>query len=428
MKKSLIILVIVTIFILSVPSITYGLSKKKDPGTLDVTEVNQLIKEIEKSDDMIVSKSSGKYSIDYTILDIEENVLYTSLEQESETAHAMSIVEATKERDTIRDIYVDGKHVGWVIIYNKIAELELEFYAFYSKIFLWSFFLAAILWIAYSVMIYYRVVRPFDNLKEFAGAVAQGDLDRPLEMDRGNIFGAFTESFDIMREELNEARQREYEANVSKRELIAQLSHDIKTPVASIKAMSEVLGAKSEQSGDEFTKTKVEAIGAKADQIDSLVSNLFASTLEELEQLEVKAVEVESLVLKEIIKMADFNSKVVYQDIPECIIYLDKLRVSQVITNIIYNSYKYADTEIDMETHTDEEFLYLSFTDHGGGAPEEDLPFIMEKFRRGKNAEGKEGAGLGLSIARNLMNDMRGTIECENAAGGFRVTIGFRLA
>ena len=428
MKKSLIILVIVTIFILSVPSITYGLSKKKDPGTLDVTEVNQLIKEIEKSDDMIVSNSSGKYSIDYTILDIEENVLYTSLEQESETAHAMSIVEATKERDTIRDIYVDGKHVGWVIIYNKIAELELEFYAFYSKIFLWSYFLAAILWIAYSVMIYYRVVRPFDNLKEFAGAVAQGDLDRPLEMDRGNIFGAFTESFDIMREELNEARQREYEANVSKRELIAQLSHDIKTPVASIKAMSEVLGAKSEQSGDEFTKTKVEAIGAKADQIDSLVSNLFASTLEELEQLEVKAVEVESLVLKEIIKMADFNSKVVYQDIPECIIYLDKLRVSQVITNIIYNSYKYADTEIDMETHTDEEFLYLSFTDHGGGAPEEDLPFIMEKFRRGKNAEGKEGAGLGLSIARNLMNDMRGTIECKNAAGGFRVTIGFRLA
>ena len=410
MKKSLIILVIVTIFILSVPSITYGLSKKKDPGTLDVTEVNQLIKEIEKSDDMIVSKSSGKYSIDYTILDIEENVLYTSLEQESETAHAMSIVEATKERDTIRDIYVDGKHVGWVIIYNKIAELELEFYAFYSKIFLWSYFLAAILWIAYSVMIYYRVVRPFDNLKEFAGAVAQGDLDRPLEMDRGNIFGAFTESFDIMREELNEARQREYEANVSKRELIAQLSHDIKTPVASIKAMSEVLGAKSEQSGDEFTKTKVEAIGAKADQIDSLVSNLFASTLEELEQLEVKAVEVESLVLKEIIKMADYNSKVVYQDIPECIIYLDKLRVSQVITNIIYNSYKYADTEIDMEAHTDEEFLYLSFTDHGGGAPEEDLPFIMEKFRRGKNAEGKEGAGLGLSIARNLMNDMRGTI------------------
>ena len=216
-------------------------------------------------------------------------------------------------------------------------------------------------------MIYYRVVRPFDNLKEFAGAVAQGDLDRPLEMDRGNIFGAFTESFDIMREELNEARQREYEANVSKRELIAQLSHDIKTPVASIKAMSEVLGAKSEQSGDEFTKTKVEAIGAKADQIDSLVSNLFASTLEELEQLEVKAVEVESLVLKEIIKMADYNSKVVYQDIPECIIYLDKLRVSQVITNIIYNSYKYADTEIDMEAHTDEEFLYLSFTDHGGG-------------------------------------------------------------
>ncbi len=428
MKKSLIILVIVTIFILSVPSIAYMLRKTKDPGTLDVTEVNQLIKEIEKSDDMIITGSDEHYSFDYTILDLEENVIYSSLQKETSVAHAKSVVEATKERDTIRDIYKDGKHVGWVIVYNKIKELENKFYQFYSKLFLWSYLLTALLWIVYSIMIYYRVVRPFDKLKEFAGAVAQGDLDRPLEMDKENIFGAFTESFDIMREELRESRKREYEANVSKRELIAQLSHDIKTPVASIKAMSEVLGAKSEQSGDEFTKTKVDAIGAKADQIDTLVSDLFASTLEELEQMEVKATMIESTILEDIIRTADFNSRVVYQEIPECLIYLDKLRASQVVTNIIYNSYKYADTEIDMEARTDEEFLYISFNDHGGGVLEDDLPFIMEKFHRGKNAEGKEGAGLGLSIARNLMSDMHGSIECTNADGGFRVIIGFRLA
>ena len=428
MRRNLVILVIVTLLILTIPSVTYYVSQVDDPGQLDVAEVNQLINEIEKSDDMYVTKKSGSYSFDYTIIDLDENVIYTSLVREEDDANAKTIVAATKERDTIRDIYKDGKHVGWVIIYNKIKDLEMNFYHFYTTLFSLSYILTVILWVTYSIVVYFRIIRPFDKMKEFAGAVAMGDLDRPLEMDRGNVFGAFTESFDIMREELNASRQREYEANVSKRELIAQLSHDIKTPVASIKAISEVLSAKSDQNNDEFTKTKVESIGAKADQIDNLVSNLFASTLEELEQLEVKAVEVESLIIPGIIQNADYNSKVVYKDIPECIIYMDKLRVSQVVTNIIYNSYKYADTEIELDSYTDEEYLYVSFTDHGGGVPEEDLPYIMEKFRRGANAEGKEGTGLGLHIAHNLMKDMRGTIECENADGGFRVKLGFQLS
>ena len=57
----------------------------------------------------------------------------------------------------------------------------------------------------------------------------------------------------------------------------------------------------------------------------------------------------------------------------------------------------------------------------------DDLPFVMEKFRRGSNAEGVEGTGLGLYISRNLMTDMRGTMECTNTEDGFKVTLGFRI-
>ena len=90
------------------------------------------------------------------------------------------------------------------------------------------------------------------------------------------MFGAFSESFDIMREELKQAREKELAANISKKELVAQLSHDIKTPVSSIKAMSEVLAAKEDR---DAVRDKIVAIGAKADQIDSLVSNLFVSAI-----------------------------------------------------------------------------------------------------------------------------------------------------
>ena len=84
---------------------------------------------------MYVTKKSGSYSFDYTIIDLDENVIYTSLVREEDDANAKTIVAATKERDTIRDIYKDGKHVGWVIIYNKIKDLEMNFYHFYTTLF-----------------------------------------------------------------------------------------------------------------------------------------------------------------------------------------------------------------------------------------------------------------------------------------------------
>ena len=92
----------------------------------------------------------------------------------------------------------------------------------------------------FAAGLYGTLVKPFRKLEGFAERIAGGNLDIPLEMDRQNLFGAFTESFDLMRAELKKARLAEAEANAGKKELVAKLSHDIKTPVASIKAASEV--------------------------------------------------------------------------------------------------------------------------------------------------------------------------------------------
>ena len=102
--------------------------------------------------------------------------------------------------------------------------------------------------------------------------------------------------------------------------------------------------------------------------------------------------------------------------------------MSQVISNIIYNSYKYADTAIFVKGNIDMDYLFVSFTDRGGGVSEEELNLITEKYRRGANAEGKQGTGLGLYISKELMENMMGSLEVTNADGGFRVTLGFKLA
>ena len=422
MKRFFIILLTISIIVLIIPVF---LMKRQtiDVQELDVVEVNELLFEIEKNWDS-TSKSYPECSFGYAILNEDEELIYSRRGEHQ----ASSIVSATKERDVMRDIIVDDQKVGTLIIYNYINDIE---YMVGQKM-LKNYFVAAgfvlVLILATFIWIWVRVVMPFDKMKDFATAVSSGDLDRPLEMDKGNVFGAFTESFDIMREELAISRQREYEANVSKRELVAQLSHDIKTPIASIKAMSEILEVKSEQASDEFTNEKVKAIGQKADQIDHLVSNLFSATLKELEHLEVNTSEMPSTTLVDIIRDADFEDKIKNIDIPECIIYMDNIRAGQVITNIIYNSYKYAGTEIEVNAFTSEDYLNISFTDKGGGVDEAELPHIMEKFYRGKTSEGKEGSGLGLNIAKNLMHDMRGTIDCKNVDGGFSVILGFAIS
>ncbi|MGN0394712.1 MAG: ATP-binding protein [Coprococcus sp.] len=420
MKKSVVILIVLVLIILSFPLALLCKSGNKNISKLDVVEVNALISEIEATWN---SKEYDypKCSFEYVVLDKEENLLYKS----DASAGAVSVVKATENRDTIRVIMIDSEIAGWLIIYNNAEAIETVVQKKYISYFLIAVIFSFIIILGYIIWLNNRVVKPFGRMKQFADSVAAGELDKPLVMDKENIFGAFTESFDIMREELARAREREYKANVSKREMIAQLSHDIKTPVASIKAMAELLTAKSE---NEAGKTKLMAISAKADQIDGLVSNLFASTMEELEKLEVNVAEMESTVISDLIREADYNGYITDIDIPGCIILCDRLRTVQVINNIIYNSYKYADTDIFVDSLIDEDYLEVAFTDRGGGVPVEELSIITEKYKRGKNSEGKQGAGLGLYISKELMENMQGSIDITNADGGLRVVISFKLA
>lgn len=274
--------------------------------------------------------------------------------------------------------------------------------------------------VLYAFYIDRRVVKPFKKLKGFAERVAGGNLDIPLEMDRRNLFGAFTESFDIMRSELKKARLAEAQAQQSKKELVAKLSHDIKTPVANIKAVSEVGLAVTENGKDRENYGRI--IG-KADQINTLVTNLFTATLEELQQLTVTPTSLESKQVKAMLENADYLRRAKLPDIPDCILYADGLRLQQGFDNIFANSYKYAKTEILVSARENGNYIYIVIEDAGGGVDESELPALKEKFRRGANAVGTEGAGLGLYIFDYFMKEMHGELSVENGTRGLKVTI-----
>lgn len=380
----------------------------------DTVAVNEILKTVE-ADWNQADRQAAPAAYDYVVLDETGIVLWKTAEGLSESVNA-----AIAHRDTILDVEQNGRTVGKVIIHNGV---ETGYAARKRSLVL---VLAAVLLVQMAVMLGYtawlhwRLVSPFKKLKTFAQRVAGGNLDIPLEMDRHNLFGAFTESFDLMRSELKKARLAEAQANAGKKELVAKLSHDIKTPVASIKAASEVGLAlsESERMRDNYTQ-----IIRKADQINTLITNLFTATLEELQQLSVTPADLNSGELAELLENADYLHRAALPEIPPCLLYADKLRLQQVLDNIFANSYKYAGTEILVNAARDSQRLALVIEDFGGGVPDEELLMLKEKFKRGSNAGDREGAGLGLFISDYFMKEMRGELIVENGKAGLRVSV-----
>lgn len=389
-------------------------------------EINRLLVSLEEDWDSVSSYKDkpieSDSSFDYSVIDTNGNViLYTRDDI------AKSISSATSDYDIIRNIEVDGKVSGYLIVHNPKAELEKQTNMKIALFVMSLVLLTVIVSVLYYVYLKRRVLDPFKKLKGFAVRVAGGNLDTPLEMDKGNVFGPFTESFDIMREELKASREREEKAVKSRKELVAQLSHDIKTPVSSIKAMTDVMSL----TASEEDKVTINAINAKADQIDSLISNLFHATLEELEQLEVKPEDINSTDIVQMIKDADYQNKIEKLDIKDAVVFADRLRLNQVLNNIIFNSYKYADTMINVTSRFENagsKYLFIEIADKGPGVPEEELEMITQKFKRGSNAGNKDGSGLGLYISDYLMNKMEGSLTVRNTGDGFAVEIGIKIS
>ena len=423
MKKRFVLLAVLLTVILMIPVLFLDYGKQASAGYLDNTVVNGLLNELAADWDNVKAKNKSIVpqieGISYEVMDNDGRILVRT-----NTGMPEDLGRATSERYTIRDIKVDGEVVGKLLISNDFTSMRSETQKNYERRFIIVALVEALLIALFLLWVYRNIIKPFEDLKEFASDIASGDLDKPLKMDRGNIFGSFTESFDIMRTELSEAKQKEYEAQRSKMELVSQLSHDIKTPVASIKALGELLEA---QSTDPKTKERLGSIVTKADNIDAMVSDLFTETLTELNELNVETSEQESRILDRIIKDADHMDLVTGRNVEECIIMCDPLRVTQVVNNIIFNSYKYARTKIHLESHIEDDYLVVSFTDEGGGVSNDEIPMITKRFRRGENAKGKPGSGLGLAIAYELMEKMGGDLEVANADKGLRVRLFFKI-
>jgi len=395
----LFIFICISIFVVSIGVSFRTVNTAHEP--LDMLEVNRIVRHIEYNWPIAQYDYLPESPVDMEFIEAGDS-LHTHVQN----------------RNTMVPIFIGEEFVGTMVFFN---DFSLQINAIHTHFSLIFYIQTALLVAAmglFALYWYKTMILPFYKLERFAANVAAGDLDTPLEMDRNNRFGAFSESFDIMREQLALARENERRANISKKELVASLSHDIKTPAASIKVIAELYEAKH---GD---TPEMKSIVHKVDHIDRLISNLFSATLEELTQLKVHPTEVSTIELEQDIREADFKHRIMPFALPECVLTVDRLRFRQIIDNIIGNSYKYADTAIEITAGFEGKMFMLTIRDFGPGVSKEELSLLSEKFYRAGNAAGKSGTGLGLYLSEYFMTEMGGTLDFENS-GGLCVVMGF---
>ncbi len=276
-----------------------------------------------------------------------------------------------------------------------------------------------------SIYFYVSVIRPFRKLSDFAERVGGGDLDIPLEYERGNYFGKFTWAFDNMREEIKKSRAREKEAVENNKTVIASLSHDIKTPVSTIRAYAEALDMGMDADPEKHRRY-VETILKKCDEVKNFTEEMLTHSLTELQHLKMSPERFGiSAFAEEVLKdlKAEYNDIECHLPDEELYVYADKNRMAQVLENLVSNARKYAKTKIDVTVRKENGSAVLIVRDYGPGIPDEEVPFVFGKFYRGKTTTSESGAGLGLYIVKYIVEQSDGKVSLRDVENGLEVRV-----
>lgn len=287
--------------------------------------------------------------------------------------------------------------------------------------------------IVFGVMFYIKIkiLTPFEKLIDVPYELSKGNLTVPIKETKNRFFGRFVWGVDMLRENMEQQKERELNLQKDKKMLLLSLSHDIKTPLSSIKLSSKAL-SKGLYKEKEKQIQIAENINAKVDEIESYISQIITASREEFLSLEVNNGEfyLSELVSKIKIyyteKMELLKINFTIDEYSDYIVNGDLERSIEVVQNIIENSIKYGDGKnIGITFSKEDNGILLTIRNSGCTLQESDITNIFESFWRGTNSQKEKGSGLGLYICRELMHKMKGEIFAQIKEREMYVTVVF---
>ena len=292
----------------------------------------------------------------------------------------------------------------------------------------------AILIITVLLYIKFAILMPFERLSGIPYELSKGNLAAPIKETKNRFFGKFLWGIDILRENIEQQKQRELEMQKEKKMLLLSLSHDINTPLSAIKLYSAALSKNLYPDREKQYKI-AENISEKANEIENYVSQIIMASREDFLSLEVNMGEFYLSELIEKItghyreKLALIKTDFIVGEYKNCLLSGDLSRSVEVLQNVMENSLKYGDGKcVELIFPGEDECVQIAIRNGGCTLAKDDLPHIFESFWRGANAKNIRGSGLGLYICRQLMRRMNGEIFAEIDGDIITVTAVFARA
>lgn len=299
------------------------------------------------------------------------------------------------------------------------------------KIELALFMFAAII---ISVLFYVRnsILRPFNILSELPYELSKGNFKEAIKENKNKFFGRFVWGVNVLRENLDHHKIKELKLEKEKKLLLLSISHDIKTPLNTIKLYAKAI----EEEVYDTKEKNVQAakqIQEKSLEIENFVKEIIKTSSEDILEIEVKNSEcyLKDLINKVIVtykekcslKMIDF----IVEEYTNKLIKGDLERALEVIGNIIENAFKYGDGKVIKISFYEEDYCQLiKIFNTGETISQNEFNHIFESFYRASNAKDKPGNGLGLYICKAIMEKMDGEVFAECERDGMSFTLVFR--
>lgn len=277
--------------------------------------------------------------------------------------------------------------------------------------------------------LYRSIIRPINKLRLATDNIKNGNLDFEIDTKSKSEFSDLLRDFDDMRCRLRDNVNEKLKADANSREMISNISHDLKTPITAIKGYVEGI-RDGVATTDEKREKYIRTIYNKACEMDRLIDELtFYSRIDSdkiiynFQKINVADYFADCvgdirLELDELNYVLEYDSSVSQKT---CII-ADPEQMKRVINNIVGNSIKYMDKKdgvISFVIKEDEDNVYFDIKDNGAGISENNLPYVFDRFYRGdvsRNSK-KGGSGIGLSIVKKIVSDHGGEVGAESVEG-----------
>lgn len=271
------------------------------------------------------------------------------------------------------------------------------------------------------------IIQPIYHLKDHSEAILKGNYEQKATYKNVDEIGEVYTVFDQMRMEIMHHSLRRDEQEQAQKELIANISHEIKTPLTTLKAYIEAirLGLCPDMSS---VMEYVEVMHNNTEKMTRLTEDLLLHALKELGQISVTLTEQYSrdmlLAILQPIGHYVRTFGVTFidpPDIPNVLICADANRLEQVISNLIANALKHTSSgdSISVSVENAGRHLKITVADTGEGILPQDMPFVFDRYFKGTlNSSSKnEGTGLGLSICKHIIEAHHGSISFKSVRG-----------